>query len=206
MKLYNITDIEFKKYGNIIEIDSAEIIKKAEKIEMPAEGSVYKASEEEFEKLEIMRTMQNEIFGEMPVQIGYCWGHSDRLNALEWHKSSEINIAVTDMILFLGNISEMENGRYNSDNIKAFLLKKGETVEIFATTMHFCPCETGKGGFGCIVVLPRGTNTELESVSDDKILFRRNKWIIAHEDNTALINRGVVSGIFGINFKVGRDI
>lgn len=206
MKLYSIRDKEFKIYGTPIDIDSDEIIEIAKKIEMPEEGTIYNASREEFERLEIMKILQNEYYGEMPVQIGYCWGHSDSLNALEWHKSSEINIAVTDMILFLGHISEIENNRYNSENVKAFLLKKGEAVEIYSTTLHFCPCATSKEGFGLIVVLPKGTNTDLEIVHKDKMLFRKNKWIIAHEENTALINRGVVPGIYGINFKVGRDI
>ena len=30
----------------------------------------------------------------------------------------------------------------------------------------------------------------------------KNKWIIAHEQNTSLINRGVISGITGENFEI----
>lgn len=206
MKLYNVTDNDFSKYGRVLDLDSSDIIKAAGKIEMPSEGSVYKASVEEFERLEIKKVLQNEIYGEMPIQVGYCYGHSDSLNALEWHKNSEINIAVTDMILFLGCITELEGNRYNSDNVKAFLVKKGQSVEVYATTMHFCPCETSEEGFGCIVVLPVGTNTDLEFEPADKLLFRKNKWIIAHEHNDALKARGVVPGIYGKNLKVGEDV
>ena len=35
-------------------------------------------------------------FGGLPVQIGYCNGSNVKLNALEYHRSSEIDIAVTD--------------------------------------------------------------------------------------------------------------
>lgn len=206
MKLYNVTDEMFAEYGKVLSLDCGEIISEAQKIKMPEEGSCYEASVEAFEKLDIHKTLQNEFFGEIPVQTGYCYGHSDTLNALEWHKNSEINIAVTDMILFLGKVYEMEGERYNSENVKAFLVKKGQAIEVYATTMHFCPCETGKDGFGCVVVLPKGTNTNLEFEPKDKLLFRKNKWIIAHEDNTALINRGVVPGIYGKNLNVSEDL
>ena len=34
--------------------------------------------------------------------IGYCNGKNRKLNALEYHRSSEVNVAVTDMILLTG--------------------------------------------------------------------------------------------------------
>ncbi|MBQ1263664.1 MAG: DUF4867 family protein, partial [Oscillospiraceae bacterium] len=70
------------------------------------------------------------------------------------------------------------------------------------TSLHFCPCEVNENGFGCVVALSKGTNTDLEITPSDKKLFRKNKWIIAHEENTALINRGVVAGISGKNYKI----
>ena len=207
MKLYNVTDEEFAQYGKVLDLDCGEIIKEAEKIKMPDVGSVYEASVPAFENLEIKKIFQNEIFGEIPVQTGYCYGHSNTLNALEWHKNSEINVAVTDMILFLGKVYDIEEGnRYNSDKVKAFFVKKGQAIEVYATTMHFCPCETANGGFGCVVVLPQGTNTKLDYVPEDKLLFCKNKWIIAHEHNTGLINRGVVPGIYGKNLNVNEDL
>ena len=73
---------------------------------------------------------------------------------------------------------------------------------IYATTLHFCPIETAKSGFGCVVGLLKGTNTDLDFVPEDKLIFRKNKWIIAHGENTPLINRGVISGITGKNFEI----
>ena len=52
------------------------------------------------------------------------------------------------------------------------------------------------------VALPKGTNTDLDERVDGSLLFRRNKWIICHEDNEALKNRGVVAGISGTNFEI----
>lgn len=206
MKLYQITDKEFGKYGRVLDFDAAELIERAASIEMPQSGSRYEASVAQLEQCDSFKTLKDEIFGELDIEVGCCWGHSDGLNAMEWHKSSEINIAVTDMILFLGTISKMEGERYSSENVKAFLMKKGTAIEVYATTLHFCPCETEKSGFMSVVVLPKGTNLPLDNAPEDKLLFRKNKWLIAHEDNLELIEKGVIPGIYGTNWKVGRDV
>lgn len=206
MRLYDADSLEFKAYGRIITLDADELITRAKKLEMPEEGSVYEASLAELEACAAAEELQNEIFGETAIQIGCCYGHSDSLNALEWHKSSEVNIAVTDMILFLGKLDEMNGNKYASGQVKPFFVKKGTAIELYATTMHFCPCETDKGGFMSIVALPKGTNLPLDKPRKDKLLFRKNKWLIAHTDNSALIERGVMPGVYGINYKVGRDI
>lgn len=206
MKLYQVSDKEFNTYGRVLEFDARELIARAGEISMLQSGSVYEPSNARLEKTAAFAKLKNEVFGEMNIQIGCCYGHSDSLNALEWHKSSEINVAVTDMILFLGIVADMEGVRYSAENVKAFLVKKGTTIEVYATTLHFCPCETDKNGFMSIVVLPKGTNLPLDGTPKDKTLFRKNKWLIAHEENAELIEKGVASGIYGINLKVGRDI
>lgn len=202
MKIYNVTDKEFLPYGRLLNLDTDEIISAAEKFPMPQEGSIYVPSEKSFEELDIANVIQNECFGEIPAQVGYCYGHSNKLNALEWHKCSEINIAVTDLVLFLGMVQDIEDGKYNSEKIKAFKLKKGEAIEVYATTLHFCPIETDENGFGCVVGLLEGTNVPLDGEPDDKLLFRKNKWLIAHEDNAELIAKGVVPGIYGPNYSL----
>lgn len=206
MKFYSVNDKEFQKYGKVLDIDTSEIIKVAEAIEYPESGSKYVASIEEFEKLDVAKYIEKEIFGELPTQVGYCYGYNDTLNALEWHKCSEVNIAVTDFVLLLGNVWDIdENNRYNSENLKAFLVKKGEAIEVFATTLHFCPIMAKNDGFGCVVGLLKGTNTDLEEKAQDKLLFRKNKWIIAHEENAGLIDRGVASGIYNENIKICEE-
>jgi len=203
LKIYRVTDKEFALYGNVLDIDTVDIVKEAEKVHMPTTGLVYVPSKEEFEKLHIMSIVKNEIFGGMSTQLGYCWGYNDTLNALEWHKCSEINIAVTDLILLLGDVRDIEEGnRYNSDKVKAFKVLKGEAIEMYATTLHYCPIQISKSGFGCVVGLLKETNTDIDSQPDDKIIFRKNKWIIAHQDNTELIKEGVFGGIYGENYKI----
>lgn len=202
MKFYSVKDPEFKVFGRVLDIDVSELIATAEKIPMPEEGSIYNPSREEFEALPVMDTITRAIFGELPAQLGYCYGHSNMLNALEWHTCSEVNVAVTDMILLLGDVRDVENGRYDSAKVKAFKVKKGEAIEVYATTLHFCPIETSKDGFGCVVGLLKDTNIPLEEPTLDKLLFRKNKFLIAHEDNKALVDKGVFPGIYGENYKI----
>lgn len=202
MEIHRITEPVFKYYGRILDLDTSDIIKAARKIVYPKEGSCYEPSLSAFEKLDISEKIKNECFGELDIQVGYCYGYNNAMNALEWHISSEVNIAVTDFILILGNVSYIENKyRYNSENTKAFLVKSGEAVEIYSTSMHFCPCMTDNSGFGCVVALPRGTNTPLDGNPKDKRLFRKNKWLLAHVDNKGLIERGVTGGIYGENYS-----
>ena len=85
---------------------------------------------------------------------------------------------------------------------KAFYVPQGCVLEIYATTLHFCPCQVSDSGFGCIVGLPKGTNVQIDGPVQTKPLFKQNKWVLAHEENTALIEKGIVPGITGENYIV----
>ncbi len=203
LKIYTTADAEFCEYGRVIcTIDTKEIIEKAEKLERPDSGSVYVASNADFETLRIAKEITDLCYGTLDTQMGYCYGHSSFLNALEWHTSSEVNVAVTDLILLLAKRSDLQDNKLDSSCAKAFYIRKGEIIEIYATSLHFCPCEVEKSGFGCVVALPRDTNLPLDCESPDPYLFRKNKWIIAHNKNKALIDRGVVPGISGENTQI----
>lgn len=202
-KIYSVTDEKFKRYGRVIDfIDSKEIVNVAKTIKNPDNGTLYKASEEKFEKLPIAKEISEKLFGQMEVQVGYCHGYSSCLNGTEWHTSSEINIATTPLVLIVANQWEMTDYKIDSSLFNAFYLAEGTVIEAYATTLHFCPCQVTDDGFGLVVALPKGTNTDLDKKSDNPLLFRKNKWIIAHNDNPALIERGVVPGISGENIKI----
>lgn len=204
MKIYSVHDNEFKQFGRVIDVDVTELLETAKKVEMPESGSKYVPSLEAFEELPIKEYFQDEIFGQMPMQLGFCWGYNDTMNALEWHTCSEINVATEDQVLLLGDIRDMEkDNKYNSEKVRAFKLKKGETIEIYATTLHYCPihCDA-KIGFGSVVGLTKGTNTPLDKKPETNLLFAKNKWLIAHEDNEALKARGASSTIYGENYKL----
>lgn len=192
----------FAEYGNVLPLDTAEIVSIAKSLTLPEEGSLYTPSEPTFESLAIAKEICDRYFGALPTQVGYCCGHSNFLNAAEWHASNEVNVAVTPLVLLLGRRSDMKKGRLHASQMKAFYVPAGTALEVYATTLHFCPCEVQKTGFGCVVALPKDTNTPLDQPTDDPLLFRKNKWIVAHDQNQALIDRGVQAGIDGVNYEI----
>ena len=203
ISLSSVCDAAFASYGKIrTDIDGAEIIAEAKKIPMPAEGSAYTPSIEAFEKLSVTEETKNRLFGALATQMGYCYGHNSMLNALEWHIGSELNIAVTPFVLFLALQKDLEDNKLDSSKVKAFYVPAGTVVEIYEGTLHFCPCEVTESGFGCIVGLLEGTNIPLENPTENKVLFKKNKYLIAHNENTALIEKGIVPGISGENLTL----
>ncbi len=201
IQVYSIYDAEFKTFGQVLTLDTGEIIKVAERFEMPT-GVIYTPSTPEFETLSIAEKIQNELYGTLSAQVGYCYGHSRMLNATEWHTASEINIAVTDFVLLLGHRWDMEKGQIDSSKFKAFYVPKGAAIEVYATTLHFCPCQVNDGGFRCVVGLPKDTNTALETMVEDKMITAKNKWLIAHVENETKIKQGAVPGIIGTNYEI----
>lgn len=202
-KIYSVEDAEFRSFGRVIhDLDITEIVEAAKQIKHPEEGSSYLPSIKEFEKLDIFREIQEACYGTLPTQLGYCWGHNQVMNAMEYHSSNEINIAVTPFVLILGHTWDVEDMKVDSGMFKGFYVPKGCVLEIYATTLHFCPCQTSDEGFGCIVALPKGTNVPIDGPIPQKPLFKQNKWVLAHEKNAALIEKGIVPGIIGENYIV----
>ena len=152
VEFYDVSDKEFSSFGRIIKsIDTTEIIEAAEKISNPEKGSSYLPSVETFEGLKVAKDIKND-----------CFGHNNFLNATEWHTSSEINIAVTPLVLILGHVWDITDGKIDSSDFKAFFVPKGTVIEVYSTSLHFCPCEVSEKGFGCVVALPKDTNKDLE--------------------------------------------
>jgi hypothetical protein len=151
-----------------------------------------------------MEILSNEVYGGMPIQIGYCNGYNNKLNAVEYHRDSEVNIAATDLILLLGSQQDIEEDfAYDSSKIEAFLVAAGTAIEVYATTLHYAPCGVDGNGFKCVVVLPKGTNTEIDfplfKEGENSLLVARNKWLIAHEE--ANIEKAV-NKIYGVNIAL----
>ena len=65
-----------------------------------------------------------------------------------------------------------------------------------------CCVNGGKNGFISIVGLQRDTNLPLEDTEKKHFLWAKNKWLIAHEKNTSLVNRGAYAGIYGENWNI----
>lgn len=187
MKIQNVTDASFRKYGRVHEGYSLSDIQKAMQNTPLPDDVIYVPSVEEMEKLAEGEIIKNQFFGGIPIQIGYCNGHNKKLNALEYHRCSEINIAVTDMIILIGKQQDIQDDyTYDTSLVEAFMVPAGTMVEMYATTLHYAPCHVDEGGFRCTVILPKDTNTELEvpvgQEGEKKLLVAKNKWLIAHKD------------------------
>ncbi len=207
MKILNVNDEEFLKYGKVLKgYNLSGIVSALEKI--PATDEVvYEPSEDSLEKFAGM--FADRFFGQMEVQVGFCNGKNYLLNAVEYHRSSEINIAAKDAILLLGleqDIKEDNKGNFTYDTslIEAFLVPAGSAVELYATTLHYAPCSDGDNYFKMAVVLPKGTNYPLDKTFDtgeEKLLAAKNKFLLAHKD--AGIG-GAYNGLVGENIDVRK--
>lgn len=202
--IYSVRDPEFRRYGRVIEEDTAALCAAAETLPFPEEGSRYVAAVPELDSLPEAQLLRERYCGQLDEQIGLCWGHSNRLNALEWHTCSEFNIAVRELVLLLAKREDLDDdGRLDARKVQAFYLARGEMIEVYADTLHFCPCEVTKDGFSCIVGLQRGTNLPLDgSKAKSPCLWATNKWLLGHEDNAPLIARGAFPGIYGENWEI----
>lgn len=194
---------EFKSYGRVIEIDSSIYLKAVEEelLNMDTSRVVYKASVPELEKLNVQnQELSDKVYGQMPIQVGYCYGYNSTMNAMEWHHGSEVNITGTDTVLLLATFDKVEQERgeptFNSKETKAVFIPKGYAVEIYSMILHFAPIQVNEKGFFTLVILPKGTNSPLESETKDDYLVATNKWLITHPD----MKRG--NGIVGENIKI----
>ena len=206
MKIQNVTDASFRKYGKIItEYSFEKILKEMEHTPLPKDV-VYVPSVEELEVLPEAAEICKKGFGGLPIQIGYCNGDNHKLNALEYHRSSEFDIAQTDLILLLGMQQDIEDGDiYDTAKVEAFFVPAGIMIEVYATTLHYAPCQTSAKGFRCVVVLPKGTNGELShrpenKSGEEKLLAAVNKWLIGHEEGG--LPEGSFIGLKGENIEV----
>lgn len=210
MQILSVYDKAFQKYGKVIKhIDFSGLIKELENTPVP-EGVVYEPSVEALESTSAMEACKTVYFGEMPVQIGYCNGHNSLLNAVEYHRSSEINVAATDAILLVGMEQDVEEDfTYDTAKMEAFLLPAGAAVELYATTLHYAPCGVKGAGFQVAVVLPKGTNYPLNKEhakadsavqNEDMLLTAVNKWLIGHAEGG--LDDGAFIGLKGRNLNV----
>jgi hypothetical protein len=210
MKIYDVHDVEFKSYGKILDgYNVSSLIDALRKTEIP-DGVKYIASDASVEDADINKMLSLNIYGGMPVQIGWCNGHNTKLNCLEYHRDSEINLGTMDFILLLAKVDDLNGYKLDSSCIKAFKVPAGCMVEIYSTTLHYAPCHTDrKKGFQVMVALPKGTNGEkpeiVEMSTEDRLLFASNKWLIAHRDAEEA-KAGAFVGISGENIDIAADI
>ncbi|MBR0414057.1 MAG: DUF4867 family protein [Clostridia bacterium] len=209
MKIYSIFEPEFETFGRVVKdydfTPLADYL--TNQTPMPESGNIYVPSDKGLESFELFTTLQNEFFGGLPIQIGYCNGRNTTYNGMEYHKSSEISVAVTDFCVVLGHVWQIKDNKFYVGDETAFYVPAGTAYEMYQTTLHLSPCTVSDEGFRNIVVLPKGTNTPLSekpaaAVGEAALLLQKNKWVLSHPEREPLMKQGAVPGLIGENKEI----
>ncbi|WP_173915431.1 DUF4867 family protein [Halobacillus sp. Marseille-Q1614] len=205
LEIHDVRGQAFQRYGNVLEDFQSEWLAKVmENFPVPEGGNRYVPSVSELEEADVKTLIEQKYYGGMDCQIGYCNGSNSNLGGLEYHKGSEINVAITDMVLLVGHLTEVKEDFFDTTFLKAFYVPKGTAIEMYQTTLHLAPCKVTQAGFKCVVILPKGTNIPLqdEEKKNDPLLFMKNKWLFAHEEHERFVSQGAHIGIRGPNVFV----
>ena len=211
MKIESVYSPAFRAYGQVLTgYDTEKLLWTMEAIPLPEEGTAYEPSIAALEGCDIFRRFQDHAYGGMPVHIGMCWGRNTKLNCLEYHRDSEVNVGTVDFILLLAKQDEIVDGQLDTTKVKAFRVPAGVAVEVYATTLHYAPCHVNEtDSFRVAVVLPRGTNTAVPGAAplneEDRWLTARNKWLLAHPESSEAA-QGAHIGLKGENIDIAADI
>ena len=124
MKILPVTDPSFAAYGKVVEgYDFGELLRVLDEVSPLPEGVVYVPDQAELKELAVTKLLASNEYGGMPIQMGYCNGHNTKLNCLEYHRDSELNLGTEDFILLVAGRADMENGRLDTGRVKAFLVR-----------------------------------------------------------------------------------
>lgn len=202
----DVFDDRFKPYGRVIrEFDGRELCRVLRSQTPLPEETCYVPEAACLMALAERGLLEQNVFGGLPIQMGWCNGHNTRLNCLEYHRSSELNIGADSFVLLLGKREDIRDGIYDTANVRAFRVPAGVLVELYATTLHYAPVQTGADGFRVCVVLPKGTNLEkpdiVNTFAEDPYLFAANKWLLAHRD-AGETRQGACTGLVGENIDI----
>ena len=209
--VYDINSDKYKTYGRILKgYDFTDVIKyMKDNTLIPEQGNIYHASEAELEKYPVKKQLEASFYGGMPLQMGYCNGRNSTYNGFEYHKGSEINVAVSDFMLVLSHTWLIKDNTITAEDAEVFYVPEGTVFEMYQSTLHLSPCKVRDEGFKCVVILPRGTNTPLSpeektirDSSEDpecRLLLQRNKWVLSHPDRKPLMDQGAHPGFISEN-------
>ncbi len=211
MKIQSIFDKSFAEYGQVLAgYDTQSLVKALQSATPIPEGVDYVPSEPALEVLPVLGDLRNNAYGGMPIQLGWCNGYNTKLNCLEYHRDSELNLGATDFILLLGLQKNIVDGVLDTSTVEAFLCPAGTLIEVYATALHYAPCSARKGAhFQVMVALPLGTNFAKPAIeaknAEDARLWARNKWLLAHPESGEH-GAGCPVGLSGDNIDIATLI
>ena len=76
---------------------------------------------------------------------------------LEYHRSEEVNIAASDLIVVVGSRADMDSaGSFDLARAEAYFVPEGTVYLFYSSTLHYAPCSVKADGFCSVVILRRG--------------------------------------------------
>jgi len=212
--ILSVQSSRFEQYGQILEdLEVQDLLDKAAEITpIPDEGNIYVPSLKELETFDALEALAP-FYSHLPIQVGFCNGKNQSMNGLEYHKSPEVIMAVTDCVLFLCPFDHLQNfDQVRTIDAELFYLPKGAVVLIKANVLHLAPCMVNQQGFKTIIVLPKNTNEPLDKdeieqrdsspEKEARLLFKKNKWMLSHPEREQLVSQNVHVGLVGENRMV----
>lgn len=214
LELLDARGPEFREYGRVWDNVPSQLVGPvvdALALDTPLpEGVEYVASEPVLEGLEVADVLKLLLFGGKQAQLGWCNGHNTRLNCLEYHRSSEFNLSPRPFILLLARLQDVRDGVLDTSAVRAFAVPADTVVEIFATTLHYAPCQVDDEGFRVLVALPAGTNGPrpeltgpVSAALDAPLLWAADKWLLAHAESDEA-EAGAQVALVGENTDIAR--
>ncbi len=209
IQIHSVYDPEFNRFGEVLDVSEfGGLIEYLEvHTNVPSVGNEYVPHLAELGAVVSNLSVIHNTFGMVPLEYGYVNGNNSKLNALEFHKSSEINVCVTPLVLLLAHIEDIKDSMVHSSKVTAFYIPENTAIEVYSTTLHFSPCKVIDSGFKCAVILPYGTNMEFVSAKGNQgkyseFLFKTNKWLLNHPENTRMVELNAISAIRGENIEI----
>ena len=208
MNLLNCSDKAFNRYGfEVTGYDFTNLLDALSNTPCPKDAVVYTPEHTALQNQPVCEQLHSNLFGGLPIQLGYCNGHSVRLNCLEYHRGSELIVAGTPLVLLLADLRDVENGRLDTSKVEAFYVPQGSAFLLYETTLHYAPCTASEyDHFRAVIGLPKGTNVgkpeiKVNANGEDRMLWATNKWLIAHAD-TNEAKQGAYIGLTGENITL----
>lgn len=208
MRIESVFDKSFSIYGQIVtgHDEAFNQILEGMKNTPCNDGVDYVPEDKNLQSLPAADVVSTYLYGGMPCQLGWCNGHNTKMNCLEYHRDSEFDLAATDLVLLLAKREEMVDGYLDTSKVKAYLVPSGTMVELYASTLHFAPCQASKNnGFKMMVALPKGTNYDKPQIEiknkEDELLWGSNKWLLCHKDSKEASMGGAIR-LNGINVDI----
>ena len=210
MEILSVFSPEFRSYGRVVEGYPVKGLLDALAQTPLTDGVVYVPREPLLHAAPEAQAIGEALYGGMPFQLGWCNGHNTKLNCLEFHRDSEFNLGTEDFILLLGLQGDIVDGRLDTATVKAFRCPAGVLIEVYATSLHYAPCHTDPAkGFRVMVALPENTNTDYRPEGGanvmDRMLWARNKWLLAHAES-AEAAQGAVVALDGVNIDIASEL